>query len=207
MPSSVSIFKDDGAARDAFEILRWPNGPVCPHCGSDGLSITKMAGEKHRPGLYTCGACHQQFTVTVGTALERTRIGLSSWMRALREISSNASKAPTLLRLQEVTGVTHKTVWAMRQLVHAAAKRYRGQLVPFGAHVRAIMNERRSKAQKRGLYPREAQRLRAAGRHPAQHTVKSEGILMSLSPAADRRRKAGDATLDQIEALARLLLR
>ena len=28
------IFTDENAAREALEACRWPNGPVCPHCGS-----------------------------------------------------------------------------------------------------------------------------------------------------------------------------
>jgi len=28
------IFNDEEAARKHFEALRWPDGPLCPHCGS-----------------------------------------------------------------------------------------------------------------------------------------------------------------------------
>jgi Transposase zinc-ribbon domain len=30
---SNPIFNDEDAARAYFEAIRWPNGPVCPHCG------------------------------------------------------------------------------------------------------------------------------------------------------------------------------
>jgi hypothetical protein len=28
------IFHDEEAARRHFEAIRWPDGPICPHCGS-----------------------------------------------------------------------------------------------------------------------------------------------------------------------------
>ena len=68
------MFTDETAAREALEATRWPNGPVCPHCGcTDPKAIAKVGGKKrsHRPGLYYCNACTGQFTVTVGTVFEQ----------------------------------------------------------------------------------------------------------------------------------------
>src|SRR5712692_3843374 len=36
------IFTDDNAAREALEAVRWPNGPICPHCGTIGDDIAKV---------------------------------------------------------------------------------------------------------------------------------------------------------------------
>ena len=30
---AAACFHDETAARAAFEAIRWPNGPLCPHCG------------------------------------------------------------------------------------------------------------------------------------------------------------------------------
>ena len=38
------IFHDEDAARAHFEVLRWPQGPVCPFCGSVD-NATAMQGE------------------------------------------------------------------------------------------------------------------------------------------------------------------
>src|SRR5712664_1077697 len=46
------VFEDDDLAREWFEARIWPNGPVCPHCGSFGEGVTKLFGAKHRPGLF-----------------------------------------------------------------------------------------------------------------------------------------------------------
>ncbi|HEY6259538.1 MAG TPA: transposase, partial [Xanthobacteraceae bacterium] len=75
------IFKDEDEARAALEAIRWPDGPVCPHCGTIGDKIAKVEGKKqsHRPGLYYCNNCTGTFTVTVGTVFERSKIPLTKW--------------------------------------------------------------------------------------------------------------------------------
>lgn len=68
-------FIDENAAREYLEGIRWPNGPVCPHCGGTERN-SRLQGESHRPGLLFCGDCRTQFTVTVGTVFERSKVPL-----------------------------------------------------------------------------------------------------------------------------------
>lgn len=74
------IYNDADAARAHLEETLWPMGPVCPHCKSQ--DVTALHGAKHRKGLYQCNvsACRQQFSVTVGTVFERSKIGLHKWV-------------------------------------------------------------------------------------------------------------------------------
>ena len=63
-------------ARELLEAVRWPNGAICPRCGSDRAHKLepKTEGKTHvRAGVYFCGACRKQFTVTVGTVMERSQ--------------------------------------------------------------------------------------------------------------------------------------
>src|SRR5690606_32298449 len=84
------IFQDANAAREHLEAMQWPNGPVCPHCGNvDGERITSMKGKAHRPGLYNCMECRKQFSVTVGTVFERSKIALNKWLLATFLIASS----------------------------------------------------------------------------------------------------------------------
>jgi hypothetical protein len=81
-----------------------------------------IGGEKHshREGLYQCKACRRQFSVTVGTPLERLRVPLSTWMVAAREFSGdhpsrahNARRGDNLvplIDLQMKIGVSYRTV-------------------------------------------------------------------------------------------------
>jgi hypothetical protein len=85
-PLDNPAFEDDDLAREWFEARLWPDGPICPHCGSFGEGVTKLfcdggpKGKVGRPGLFQCNACRQQFTVTVGTVMERSKIGLHIWL-------------------------------------------------------------------------------------------------------------------------------
>jgi transposase-like protein len=67
-------FQNETAAREHLERIRWPDGPFCPHCGS--FTCTRLEGKKHRAGLVQCNDCRQQFTVTVGTVFERSKVPL-----------------------------------------------------------------------------------------------------------------------------------
>lgn len=67
--------------------MLWPNGPVCPHCGSVGkaaeLQPRGNSRTHARGGTYQCRACRKQFSVTVGTIFEDSRIPLNKWLQAV----------------------------------------------------------------------------------------------------------------------------
>ena len=71
-------FTNVDAAREYLEAQRWPTGPYCPHCGS--FAATRLEGKAHRAGLVQCNDCREQFTVTVGTVFERSKVPLNKWL-------------------------------------------------------------------------------------------------------------------------------
>jgi transposase-like protein len=116
------IFTDANKAREHLEAQRWPNGPVCPHCGNvDQARITAMAGKAHRPGLYNCKECREQFSVTVGTVFERSKIALNVWLLATFLLSSS-KKGMSAHQLHRMLGVTYKTAWFMEHRIREAMK-------------------------------------------------------------------------------------
>ena len=118
------IFTDLDKAREALEKARWPNGPYCPHCGnSDPEKIAKIEGKKqtHRPGLYYCNECAGQFTVTVGTVFERSKVPLTKWWMATHLMSSS-KKGMSAHQLHRMLGVTYKTAWFMCHRIREAMK-------------------------------------------------------------------------------------
>src|SRR5438067_2139157 len=82
------IFNNEEEARAALEAVRWPNGAVCPHCGTTGDDVARVEGKSHRPGLFYCNGCKGQFTVTVGTVFERSKIPLTKWWLAAHMLNS-----------------------------------------------------------------------------------------------------------------------
>jgi transposase-like protein len=113
-------FTNDDKAREALEAIRWPDGPFCPHCGnSDQEKIAKGQGNAHRAGLYYCAECNGQFTVTVGTVMERSKIPLSKWLFAMHLIGAS-KKGMSALQLQRMLGVTYKTAWFLCHRIREA---------------------------------------------------------------------------------------
>jgi transposase-like protein len=78
-------FQDATKAREYLEAIRWPDGPICPHCGSVSKGHYALSGKAHRPGVYKCKDCREQFTVTVGTVFERSKVPLHQWTLMLHK--------------------------------------------------------------------------------------------------------------------------
>ena len=109
----TAVFSDPDQARTALEAIRWPNGPVCPHCGS-AERIGSGHGRSHRAGLYRCGSCTRQFTVTVGTLFEGSKIPLQKWWLAAHLFGSLGTEV-SINELHRKLGLTYKTAWLMTQ--------------------------------------------------------------------------------------------
>jgi transposase-like protein len=112
-------FQDAEKAREYLEALRWPNGPVCPHCGALDKHLTLTGSKNYRPGLYKCGHCYQQFTVTVGTVFERSKIALNVWLQAVHLMCAS-KKGISAKQLERMLGVTYKTAWFMAHRIREA---------------------------------------------------------------------------------------
>jgi transposase-like protein len=111
-------FKDDDAARAYLEALYWPDGPVCPHCG-ERERVTRLQGKSHRPGLVQCYNCHGQFTVTVGTVMERSKVPLHKWVLAMYLLCAS-KKGMSTHQLHRMLRLPYQTAWFMAHRLRAA---------------------------------------------------------------------------------------
>nr|HEV8009646.1 IS1595 family transposase [Bradyrhizobium sp.] len=150
------MFHDEDKAREALEAILWPDGPICPHCGcSDPARVAKVAGTGHRPGLYYCNDCKGQFTVTVGTVLERSKVPLTKWWIAARMMNSGKNGA-SAHEIHRTLGVTYKTAWfMMHRLREAMAVLNPGPMGTLGGAVQAdetyhLNTSKRAKGYKKG---------------------------------------------------------
>ena len=126
------IFTDEAKAREWLEARIWPNGPTCPHCGnSDQARITSMHGAVHRAGLYQCNEpeCREQFTVTVGTVFERSKIPLTKWLAAIFLLSSS-KKGMSTHQMHRMLDISYKSTWFMTHRLREAMRV--GDLAPMG---------------------------------------------------------------------------
>lgn len=112
------IFHDDTSARAYMEAQRWADGVVCPHCGGTE-KCKRLEGVAHRPGLFQCADCRQQFTVTVGTVFERSKVALHKWLLA-SFLMASSKKGYSAHQLHRTIGVTYKTAWFMWHRIREA---------------------------------------------------------------------------------------
>ena len=111
-------FQDADVAREYLESIRWANGITCPHCGVID-KFYKLLGDAHRPGLYKCSECREQFSVTVGTVFESSKIKLHIWMQACHLMSAS-KKGMSAKQLERMLGVSYKTAWFMSHRIREA---------------------------------------------------------------------------------------
>jgi transposase-like protein len=115
------IFTDEDKAREHFEAIRWPNGPVCHHCGATSEHVTQLAGKVHRPGLYQCNACRESFTVKMGTVMESSHISYRKWALGFHLMAAS-KKGMSAHQLHRMLGITCKTAWFMAHRIREATR-------------------------------------------------------------------------------------
>ncbi len=121
-------FQNADKAREYLERLRWPNGPICPHCGSVSEDHYALQGKAHRIGLWKCKDCRKQFSVTVGTVFERSKIVLNVWLQAVFFLCSS-KKGMSSHQMHRMLGVTYKTAWFMTHRIREAMTSTGGSLL------------------------------------------------------------------------------
>ena len=99
-------FSTEENCRQYLFSLRWPDGFFCPRC--DG----KTAWSTNR-GLWLCGSCRHQVSVTAGTIFQDSHLPLTMWFRAMWHITSQKS-GMSALGLQRALGIgVFKTAWGL----------------------------------------------------------------------------------------------
>ena len=113
------IFHDEDKAREHLESLRWPDGPWCPHCGSD--NVKRLEGKSYTAGALYCRDCRKKFTVAVGTLFERSHIPLHKWVLAFHLMAAS-KKGMSAHQLHRMLDVTYKTAWFMAHRIREAMR-------------------------------------------------------------------------------------
>ena len=75
LPEFQKAFPNDSACADYLIKLRWPNGFVCPKCGS----TKEPRRRKMKSVVFRCRACESHISLTAGTVMEGTHTPLSTW--------------------------------------------------------------------------------------------------------------------------------
>ncbi len=127
-----------------MESMRWPDKPVCPHCGSindhrfltpeNGVSRRTRTGALSQRRVWKCRDCQKQFSVITNTPFHGSKVALRTWIFVLFEMCANKNgiAAREIARKYKLT---NKTAWFVAHRVRLAmetlpsAKRMAGVVV------------------------------------------------------------------------------
>ena len=132
--SLAKSIKTEADAYSYMETLRWPNGPICPHCGSmekhyfltpktaDGQARKTRTGTLTQRRVWKCKTCRKQFSVITGTVFHGSKVPLHTWLMVVFEMCSNKNGIAAR-EIERKYGVAPKTAWFMTHRLREAMKR------------------------------------------------------------------------------------
>ena len=123
------MFPDDATAEAWFAQTRWPNGPVCPHCGS----IRVQSGAAHRTMPYRCRDCRRRFSVKTDTVMANSKLGCQTWAIAIYLLTTGI-KGVSSMKLHRDLGITQRSAW---HLAHRIRETWGRSLSAFEGPVEA----------------------------------------------------------------------
>ena len=107
----------DELAISELELWRWPNGPVCPKCGT-GDPYRLPRG---RCGTFKCSSasrCSKQFTVFSDTPLHAAKGRPQLYVAAI--LAFVGGDALPALKFSQITGSQYTTAWRLRLVIREA---------------------------------------------------------------------------------------
>jgi transposase-like protein len=110
---AIRYFADLDVATEFVAKLRWPQGPVCPRCGSVEHSYLSTRR------IWKCKGCKKQFSVKLGTIFEDSPLGLDKWLPAVWLVA-NSKNGISSHELGRSLGVTQKSAWFMLHRIRLA---------------------------------------------------------------------------------------
>jgi transposase-like protein len=115
---SAPHFQTEEAAFEYVEAHLWPQGPVCPFCGS-GARVGRLEGKTTRPGLCKCYACRKPFTVRIGTIFESSHLALHLWLQVIHLMCAS-KKGISTRQVQRMLSCSMKTAWHLTHRIRLA---------------------------------------------------------------------------------------
>lgn len=127
----ADMFRDEDAARQWIESIRWPKGPYCPYCGSFNV----QDDVKHKSMTHRCRECEDKpfFTLRTGTVMAGTKMPYRAWAVGIYLFTCNI-KGVSSMRLHRELGIGQKAAWFM---LHRLREAFETEGGPFAGPVEA----------------------------------------------------------------------
>lgn len=154
---AIRFYSDLDRCQHILVEARWPDGVICPSCGSTRVSYLKNQRR------WQCAAKHprRQFSVKVGTIFEDSPIKLDKWFTAIWLIA-NAKNGISSYEIHRAIGVTQKTAWFMLHRIRLAmqtgsfSNKMAGQIEAdeayIGGKIKNMHKRKADEARKRGTW-------------------------------------------------------
>ena len=107
-------FPNNEAARDHMERMRWPNGPICPDCGS----VRWTHAKSHKTMPYRCKDCRHFFSVKKGTVFQSANLSYQKCLLAIHLLTTSKKGIPSTLFAERLE-VTQTTAWRLAHKIRA----------------------------------------------------------------------------------------
>lgn len=174
----LAAFPTEASCVRHLEALRWPNGIVCPLCGS-----SRKVYRVKRGLVYKCADCSKEFSVRKGTIFEESRLPLRKWFVAAWLMTSHRKGLPSTELAREV-GVTQKTAWFMLGRLREVAAGMNGHGGPVTGIVEADETYIGGKERNRHNSKKQRMGRGVAGKQPVAG-VRSRSGKVKLQPLTD----------------------
>jgi predicted RNA-binding Zn-ribbon protein involved in translation (DUF1610 family) len=102
-------FPDEESCARLLLERRWPNGFVCPKCGS--LNAVMLTSRAY---TYACKDCGGHTSVTAGTMMHRTKLPLRVWFWAAHLMATH-SNGMSARQLKGQVGISYPAAWLLEQ--------------------------------------------------------------------------------------------
>ncbi|PYP89791.1 MAG: IS1595 family transposase [Candidatus Angelobacter sp. Gp1-AA117] len=118
LQQAIQYFSNPDACIQFFVELRWPDGVICPTCGSKDVSYISTRR------IWKCKTKHdhRQFSIKVGTIFEDSPLPLEKWIMAMWMICC-CKNGVSSYEIHRAIGVTQKSAWFMLHRIRKAMSR------------------------------------------------------------------------------------
>jgi len=115
LQQAVIYFADPKNCREYLVARRWPDGVICPRCGSKNVLFLEKYNRWH------CREKHAapQFTLKTQTIFEDSPIGLDKWLTAMWMIV-NCKNGVSSWEISRTLKITQKSAWFMDHRIRMA---------------------------------------------------------------------------------------
>src|SRR5436305_5389119 len=108
LPEFEARFPDDAACARWLLAKRWPDGFRCPACGHD-----KGWEQARERTTVRCPACERQVSVTAGTVLHGSHLGLRTWFLAAWLMATHANGISARQLWRQLGLGSYKSAWLL----------------------------------------------------------------------------------------------